>query len=335
MLYLLVTGRKLLHTAAVHHIHLGAQTLGAAGGVHSHVAAADNSDLLALEVHNRGVRVGLIGLHQIDTGEELVGGIHALEILTGDVHKHGQTRARAHKHGLKAVFLHQLVDGDGAAHNDVGLHLHAHSLEPVHFLLHDGLGQTELGNAVHQHAAGQVQGLVHGDIIALLGQVAGAGKAGRAGAYNSYLMAVGLGLFGGLGAVGVVPIGHEALQAADTHSLALLTPDAVHLALALLGADAAAHGGQGAGLMDHLIGALIVLFHDLLNKLGDADIHGAAVYTGVGLAIQAPGSLVQSLLLGVAQGHLQKVMIADVGVLRRHRILILTHIHSHLTLPPS
>ena len=87
--------------------------------------------------------------------------------------------------------------------------------------------------------------------------------------------------------------------------------------------------------MDHLIGALIVLFHDLLNKLGDADIHGAAVYTGVGLAIQAPGSLVQSLLLGVAQGHLQKVMITDVGVLRRHRILILTHIHSHLTLPPS
>ena len=148
-------------------------------------------------------------------------------------------------------------------------------------------------------------------------------------------MAVGLGLFGGLGAVGVVPVGHEALQAADTHGLALLTPDAVHLALALLGADAAAHGGQGAGLVNDLIGALIVLFHDLLNELGDADIHGAAVYTGVGLAVETPGSLVQSLLLGVAQGHLQEIMIADIGVLRRHGILILTHIHSHVTLPPS
>ena len=50
---------------------------------------------------------------------------------------------------------------------------------------------------------------------------------------------------------------------------------------------------------------------------------------------QAALGLVQSLLLGVAQGHLQEIMIADIGVLRRHGILILTHIHSHVTLPPS
>ncbi len=32
-------------------------------------------------------------------------------------------------------------------------------LQAVDFLLDDGLGQTELGDAVHQHAAGHMQGL--------------------------------------------------------------------------------------------------------------------------------------------------------------------------------
>ena len=45
-------------------------------------------------------------------------------------------------------------------------------LQAVDLLLDDGLGQTELGDAVHQHAAGHMQGLVHGDFIAQLGQIA-------------------------------------------------------------------------------------------------------------------------------------------------------------------
>ncbi len=281
--------------------------------------------------------LGLIGLHQVDTGEELVGGIHTLQVLAGDVHEHGQACAGADKHGLKPVLLHKLVDGDGAAHHGVGLHLHAHGLQAVHFLLHDGLGQTELGDAVHQHAAGQMQRLEHGNLVALLGQIACAGQTGRARADHRHLVAVGLGLFRRLGAVGVVPVGHEALQPADTHGLALLAPDAVHLALALLRAHTAAHGGQGAGLVNDLISALIVLCHDVGNKLRDAHIHGAAVYAGMIFAVEAAGSLVQSLLLGIAQRNLQEVFITDIGVLRGHRILVQTHIDlcSHLTLPPA
>ena len=248
------------------------------------------------------------------------------------MHEHGQTSAGADEHGLEAVLLHQLVDGDGAAHNGVGLHLDAHGLQAVHFLLDDGLGQTELGNAVHQHAAGQMQRLKHGNLIALLGQVAGAGQTGRAGTHDSHLVAVGLGLGGSLGAVGVVPVGHKALQTTDTYGIALLAADAVHLALALLRADAAAHGGQGAGLMDHLIGALIVLLHDLLDKLGNADIDGAAVHTGMILAVEAAGRFVQCLLLGVAQGHFQEVFIPNVGILRGHLVLLQAHIrHDHFT----
>ena len=65
--------------------------------------------------------------------------------------------------------------------------------------------------------------------------------------------------------------------------------------------------------MDDLIRALVVLLHDLLNELRDADIHGTAVHAGVVLAVQAAGGLVQRLLLGVAQGHLQEVLLRTLG----------------------
>ena len=137
--------------------------------------------------------------------------------------------------------------------------------------------------------------------------------------------------------MGVVPVGHKAFQSANTHGVALLAPDTVHLALALLGTDTATHGGQGAGLMDDLIRALVVLLHDLLNELRDADVHGTAVHAGVVLAVQAAGGLVQRLLLGVAQGHLQEVFVAYIGVLGGHFVFIQTHIDlaGHLTLPPA
>ena len=53
-------------------------------------------------------------------------------------------------------------------------------LEAVDFLLHDGLGQTELRNAVHQHAARQMQRLENRDLIAQLRQVARR-RSGRTG----------------------------------------------------------------------------------------------------------------------------------------------------------
>ena len=54
-------------------------------------------------------------------------------------------------------------------------------LQVVDLLLHDGLGQTELGNAVDQHAAGQMQGLVNRHLIAQLRQIARrrSGRTGR------------------------------------------------------------------------------------------------------------------------------------------------------------
>ena len=86
--------------------------------------------------------------------------------------------------------------------------------------------------------------------------------------------------------------------------------------------------------MDDLIGALVVLLGDLLNKFGDLDLHRAAGNAGMILAVQAAGGFVQRLLLGVAERDLQEVFVADVGVLRGHLVLFQAHVR-HLTGPPS
>ena len=78
---------------------------------------------------------------------------------------------------------------------------------------------------------------------------------------------------------------HKALEAADADGLALDAAHALRFALRLLRADAAADGGQGRGLMNDLIGALIVLFGDLLDEFGDLDLHRAAGDAGMVLAV--------------------------------------------------
>ena len=328
MLHLFVTGGQLLHATAIDHPDLSAQTLGAAGGVHRHVTAANDGNLLALKIHDGGIAVLAIGLHEVDTGQELVGGEHALEVLAGDVHKHGQTCAGAHEHGLIALFLHQLIDGDGAAHHGVGDYLNTEVLKALDFLLNDGLGQTELGDAVHQHAAGKVECFIHGDIIALTCQIACTGETGRAGTNDSHLVTVGLGLSGSaaLMTVGVMIVGYKTLKAADTHALTLNAADALTLALVLLRADTTADGGQRVGRGDDLIRAVEVALGNAGDKLGNTHVHGAAGDALGILAVEAALCLVNGHFLGIAQCHLVEILIADVGVLCGHGILIQTHI---------
>ena len=275
----------------------------------------------------------MIRLHQVDAGEELVCGVDALQVLAGDVHEFGQSRAGADEHRLKAHLLLQLVDGDAASHDHVGLDLHAQLLEGVHLLLHDGLGQAELGDAVHQHAPRQVQGLEDRHVIALFGQVAGAGQPRRARADHRHLMAVGGRALRLPGGVGVVPVGHKPLQAADAHRLVLDAADALGLALALLGADAAAHGGQGAVPGDDLVRPLEIPLRHLGDELGDMDFHRAPGHAGHVPAIEAPGGLVHGLLPGVAKGHFAEVARPHLGVLVGHGVLIGSHV-GHVTAPP-
>ena len=329
---LLLTGGDLLHAAAVDDVDLlGAHALGAAGGIHGHVAGANDGDLLV--VLDGGVVIVPVGLHQVDAGQVLVGGVHAQQALAGDAQEPGQTGTGAQEHGLEALVGEQLVHGDGPADDGVGDHLHAQSLQPRHFPGHDGLGQTELGDAVNQHAAGLVEQLVNGDVVAHAGQVARAGQTGGAGAHHRHPVTVAHGLLwlGGLIGVGGVPVGHEPLQAADAHALALLAPDALALALVLLGADPAAHGGQGVGGGDDLVCLFKFAGGDPVDELGDPDVHRAALHAQRLLALEAASGLVHGHLLGVAQGHLFKVLVAYQRLLLRHGVLGHAHIRlSHV-----
>ena len=171
-----------------------------------------------------------------------------------------------------------------------------------------------------------MEGLEHGDVIAHAGQLPGAGEAGGAGADDGHFMAV----LGGGGHVGDPllggPVGHEALHPADGHGLTLHAPDALALALVLLGAHPAGDGGQGVGVGQNLIGGGDVPLGHLGQKVGDGNAHRAAADAGGVLAVDAPLSLVHGLLQGVALGHLQEVVVAHLGVLLGHGGLIHLHI---------
>ena len=89
----------------------------------------------------------------------------------------------------------------------------------------------------------------------------------------------------------------------------------MHFALALffLGADAAADGGQGVGGLDYLICGARSRPRRPGDKLGDADLYGAAGAAGGIGAVHAALCLVNGHLGGVAQGDLVKVLLRTLG----------------------
>ncbi len=277
---------------------------------------------------------GQIGFHQVDAGQVLVGGVDALQALAGDAHEPGQAGAGGDVDGLKAVLAHELVDGQHLADDHVGLDVHAQSAQAVDLGLDDVLGQTELGDAVHEDAACHVQRLKDGDLVAQLGQVSGGGQAGGACTDDRHLVAVGGRRGDGGMYVFPVPVGHEALQAADAHRLTLDAADTLALALVFLGADAAADGGQGTGSGQYLIGSLKVALGHLCDETGDVDVHGAAGTAGMVLALEAALCLIDGHVGGVAQSNFLEVLVADVGLLAGHGALFGVHI-GHVTRPPS
>ena len=180
-----------------------------------------------------------------------------------------------------------------------------------------------------------MQGLVHGHLVAQLGQVACSGQAGRACTDDGYLVAVPLRNDGCGVHVLTVPVGHKALQAADAHGLVLDAAGALALALALLRADTAADSGQGRGAVDDLISGLKVAIGHMRDELRDVDAHRAAGLAGLVLAVDAALGLVDGHFFGVAQSNFLEVLVADVGVLGGHGALFGIHIESHLTFPPE
>ena len=181
-----------------------------------------------------------------------------------------------------------------------------------------------------------MQSFENGDLIALLGQIAGASQAGGTGANDGNSVAIALRTNRLFGAEGVVPVSNKALQTANANGFALDAANTLGLTLSLLGANTAANCGQRGGLIDDLVSALEVAFLDLADELRNMDLNGAAVNTRHSLAVQAAVGLVNGGLLGVAQSDLIKVMCTHQGILGGHYITGRSHIClCHFTVPPS
>jgi len=71
------------------------QSARSSDGVHGHVAAAH--DRHALAVQDRGVGVGVVGAHQVDAGQVLVGRVDALKFSPGTFMKTGRPAPTATK----------------------------------------------------------------------------------------------------------------------------------------------------------------------------------------------------------------------------------------------
>ena len=300
------------------------QTLGNARCVHCDIACADDADIV--EVLYRRIVIIAVSLHEVYTGKKLVSGVNAEEILAGNVQELRQTCARADEHGLIAV-CKQLVNGLTLANDCVVYDLNAHGLEVLDLGSNDLLGQTELGDTVNQNAAGLVECLKNGNVVAHLAQIACAGEAGRAGADDRDAVTVGFrSLDLVLDFLVHVVVGDKALEAADADALALNAANALTLALFLLRTNTAADSRQGVGGGDDLISCVKVALCDLGDELGDAYRNGAAGAAGHVVAVEAALCLVHCHLGSVAESDLVKVAGADYGILLGHRVFIHSHV---------
>ena len=167
-----------------------------------------------------------------------------------------------------------------------------------------------------------MEGLENGHLVAHFRQIAGAGQACGAGTDHSHLLAVGFLRFSGYKAVLPGPVGHKALQLADGDRLALDSADALALALALLGAHAAADSRKGAGLGDGggRLGELSLLH--LVDELGNVDGNGTTLDTLGILTVDAAGGLSLGLLLIVAKADLLKIGGSHLGILFSNRYFL-------------
>jgi hypothetical protein len=93
-----------------------------------------------------------------------------------------------------------------------------------------------------------------------------------------------------------LPVGHEALEAADRDRLLPLAEDAVQLALVLDRADAAADRRQQVPPPDRLRGLVEAAQRDRADEVADRHVDGATLLAEQLLALQAPPRLDDGLL---------------------------------------
>ena len=306
MMYFLHTGRQLSFASSVHHMHLCAQTECCSGSIHGNVSAAYNCYLLA-QVDWRIVII-TEGLHQVASGQILVGREYTVGVLTWNSHELGKSCAGTDEYGLKAFLIHQLVYGHGFTDDNIGLNLNAQFPYIVDFrLYHAGLWKTEFRNSICKHAAWLMKGFKNSYFISHLCKVACAGKSCRAGTDYSNLDAVGFLWLSRYESIFPGPVCHETLQLSDGNRLAFDAADTFAFALALLRAYPSAYCGKGAGFCYGICCILKFSFFYFCNELWYIDGNRASLDTFCILTVNAAGSFFLGFFLVISQTYFLKI----------------------------
>ena len=184
-------------------------------------------------------------MHQIDASQKFVRRVHTIQMLARNAHELRQTRAGSDKHRIVAFFFEQFVNRDRTSDHDIGFELHAHRAHIVDLLANDLLGQPELRNAIHQHAADFVQRLENMHGVAFLHQIARRGQPRQAHCPRSRLSSPSAALSRWSEVeVLLLIVGDKALQVPDAERLAFSLEQASAFAVVFLRTDASRNRRQ-------------------------------------------------------------------------------------------
>ena len=278
---------------------------GGAGDIHRRVARTDNDDTAAQMVD--------IGVLQVVDGI-----MHIAEALALDVQRVGTPHAGADEDSLVAI-AEQILDLERLANIGVGADLDALQAQmAVLKIVQHRLGQTELGDAVAQHAADLVVALKDRDIVPIARQNDRDGQTRRAGADDGSLFAVGrrraLRHLTGIGRGNIIfndrEVDRRALDAAHTMPLTLL----------LMVAGQRADGGQGVVFKQHTTGLVQLVVLQQTDDLRDIGVDGAPLLTAGHLAAKAVVRFVHYM-----QRHV--LLLHFVPILRVKNATMLYHAH--------
>ena len=311
--------------------HIRPQTARTAGCVHRDVAAANDCHALT-DLHGRIMLREGVGAHEVDAGQELIGGIDAAEAFAGNLLEVRQTRARSDEDRVIALF-EQFFHRHGTADNRIRDDFHAQLADIVDFLLHKRFRQTELRDAVHQHAAGGMERFVDGHVPARARQIRRTGQTSRARTDDCRFLARRRCCFRGHRALGHGIVRRKAFQTADADRFALDTADALAFALRFLRADAAANRREAVLQANRLVCFLELALLNMRDEVRNRHIHRAALDAGRILAMQAAVSFLHGDFAGIAQRDFLEIRRADVRLLLRHRMLLKTHVRHYRTPP--
>ena len=298
---------------------VGAETTRRAYRVDCHVAGTDHHDALTMQDWRVGIREGVC-LHQVDSSQIFVRRVDPLQPFAGHAEEGRQTGTDRYEHGVE--LLPHLVEGVGAADDDVALNAYAEVLEASHLVLDDVIRQPELGDAVRQHAAWEVQCFIDRHVVPAAGKLAGRRQSAGAGANDRYPLSGSFDSDRLLVHMTAGPIGNEPFEVADRHRRALAAAHALRLALVLLRTYPARHRRQRVVAEECFRRAGKVAVFDLADKGGDIDCHRAALDARRAFAGQAALRFEEREVFGEAQIDLVEGPRAGGCIPGRHRLTV-------------